>query len=455
MKAIAILWNSMENYFNDAISDIGAFCGIDDIIKINFDNNFASFITDIYPYVGKDKWKLEYKINIMNNRYTRNEVVILFLNIPHSKKVYCERKKTYVYENVEKLKQFIRNKYKNLVIDYSFDNIFHMTDDELEYEKTLLIIKKHFLVNLINSSHGFVHLDNYLIGPKNPIKKSELNGKRDKFWFAGNLFMYKTIKEDSYEVYAELFADAIAKILGIESAFYIPTEYHNSRGNITLNFINKNEIFIDGSHIINFYLTGSNEKNDTMSMEIICQYNNFEALPTIIENFCIKNNLHYDVNIIIGLKKMFVFDMILLQTDRHPNNWGILINRKSNVVKLAPMYDNSSIMGMNKNITKIIKSKLNDIYNFPTMMVPTSQNSFFDYKLNLVENVDDEELISIFSEYLNLLKSINIDLIFTNIQNLNNITIPLNFKLKIKELLYANIDNLSFIMAKKNKNKRK
>lgn len=33
----------------------------------------------------------------MNNQYTKNEVMILFLEIPDSKRVYIERKKTYIY----------------------------------------------------------------------------------------------------------------------------------------------------------------------------------------------------------------------------------------------------------------------------------------------------------------------------------------------------------------------
>ena len=81
MKTIAILWNSMEDNFNEALQDINEQAQILDCFKVDFNDNFDKFISDIYPYSGDEKWKLEYKINIMNNKYKKNEVLILFLDI--------------------------------------------------------------------------------------------------------------------------------------------------------------------------------------------------------------------------------------------------------------------------------------------------------------------------------------------------------------------------------------
>lgn len=50
------------------------------------------------------------------------------------------------------------------------------------------------------------------------------------------------------------------------------------------------------------------------------------------------------------IKKMYVLDMILLQTDRNPYNWGIIVNEKDKIVELAPLFDNSNICGMNKDV---------------------------------------------------------------------------------------------------------
>ena len=135
MKTIAILWNSMEDNFENVLNDLKNYSNILDCFKINFNDNFDKFISDIYPYSGSDKWKLEYKINIMNNKYKKNEILVLFLDIPNSEKIYCERKKTYLYKNVEEIKQNIRQKYKNLVKNYCFDNILSIRLNKKEQAK--------------------------------------------------------------------------------------------------------------------------------------------------------------------------------------------------------------------------------------------------------------------------------------------------------------------------------
>lgn len=455
MKTIAILWNSMEDNFNDALEDINEQAHILDCFKVDFNNNFDKFISDIYPYSGDEKWKLEYKINAMNNKYKKNEVLILFLDIPSSNKIYCERKNIYLYENVEKLKKCIRDKYKNIVKNYSFDNIFHMTDDELEFDKTLLIIKKHFILSWINNRKGFIRLNDYLINDKDIIETNELNGKREKFWFADMLFMYKKEKFNSYELYSELFADEIARILGLKCSTYFPAIYNNSRGVITLNFIEREEEFISGSKIIDFYLNEKKTEEIISPIEFICKFNNFEQLPSIIKNYCLKNNLYYNPDIILELKKYFVFDFILLQTDRNPNNWGILLDKKNNTIRLAPLYDNSNIMGMNKSIEQIVNLSLMDIYKLPTSLLLDVNDNFFDHKLSLLQKIEDNYIIDIFNEYLNMLINIDIDLLFSKVEKLYGINIPNNFKTTMNRLFSFNINNLYSIINKKNYEKTK
>ena len=451
MKTIAILWNSMGNNFLEALKDIEQISIVHDCFKINFNDNFSSFISDIYPYKGDQKWKLDYKIGIMNNRYTKNEVMILFLEIPDSKRVYIERKKTYIYENVEKIKKFIRCKYKEKVLNYSFDNIFHMTDDESEYLKTLQIIKKYLIISFINNQQGFIELNKYLYSSKNYIEKNELNGKRDKFWFAGDMFMYKKAKDKTYELYSELFADEMAGIFGLECTKNIPTIYNDCTGMTTLNFINNDELFIDGSHIIDFCITGNIEQNLSLSMDKICKFNNLEMLSYLIEDYCLRNNLICNNEIFEHLQKMFVFDTILLQTDRNPNNWGILINKKERTVRVAPLYDNTNMMGMNKDIKYLLSLSLEDVYHLPTVLVPSSNDSFFEHRLDLIRRIDNDSIISIFEDYLNMMKNLNIDKVFSDIEKKSNIIIPYDFKHTVRTFLIGNINNLDCIIKTKQK----
>lgn len=450
MKAIAILWNSMGEYFSDALKDIKQFSTIQDCFKINFNNRFKDFISDIYPYKGDQKWKLDYKINIMNNKYTKNEVLIMFLEVPDSEKIYIERKKTYIYKNIEELKKIIRSKYEQKILNYSFDNVFHMTDDETEYLETLQIIKKHLIISFVNNS-GYMKLNDYLYTNKKFVEKNEQTGKRDKFWFADNMFMYKNVKENSYELYSELFVDEVANILGLKCAKYIPTIYNDSKGITTLNFVDDNQVFVDGSHIIDFNLSGICSENLISPMETIYKHNNLEIIPKLLKNYCFELGIIYSDKLIEDLKKIFVFDTILLQSDRNPNNWGILIDRNSRVAEIAPLYDNSNMMGMNKDIGVISNLKLEDVYCFATALVPNAADSFFSYKLNLIENICDSSIVSIYEDYLEKFKAIDIDTIFYDIEIKNNIAIPDDFKEIAYKFLNENILNLSSIIESKEK----
>lgn len=149
MKAIAILWNAMNPFFEEAIDDISNFAVIDSLEYVDF-NDYEQFIKDIYALDtgnGKAGYS-DYKADIMVDKYDSNQICILYLSLPTSEKIYIERKKTFIYKNVEDLKQFIRKKYKTKVRNYSFDNVFHMTDNDKEYNFVLNVINRHLLENI-------------------------------------------------------------------------------------------------------------------------------------------------------------------------------------------------------------------------------------------------------------------------------------------------------------------
>lgn len=143
MKCIGILWNSMNNFREMAFEDIKQYAKIDEVLCIDFKEQYRSFIKSLYPFDGRHKGLDDYKADIMVDQYESNEICVLFLDVFDSEKEYYERKRVYLYKNVEKLKQLIRNKYKNLVVNYKFDNVFHMTDDEKEYLFTLKILSEY------------------------------------------------------------------------------------------------------------------------------------------------------------------------------------------------------------------------------------------------------------------------------------------------------------------------
>ena len=446
MKAIAIVWNTMTDYFDEVLYDVSKKAKVLDCLRVDFHTGFNDFISDIYPYRGENSWKLDYKINVLTNKYSNNEILILFLDIPNSDKIYIDRKNIYVYENIEVLKQFIREKYKNVIDNYFFDNVYHMTDDEQEYEKTKLIIMQYLINTLCNNKS--IDLDTmFYISKEYSIKDK---GKREKFWFADNMFMFKKDKEETFESYAELFACEIADILEIDHAHYYPINFKNQRGILTVNFLDHNEKLVEGKKIIEDFLVRKNI--NIKDINDICKYNNLEYLPLIIKDYCVNNSLIMNDRIISDLKKLFAYDMMLLQTDRNPYNWGIIVDENSNKIRLAPSYDNSNFMGMNKNKDENAKYNLLDYYSMPKVLLYDSKDSFFDKNSNILNKIDDEELIEIFRYFVSKLESINLDDIYIIIEKKYHLEIPEMFK-SIINTIYP--ENLNVIRNNFMKNKCK
>jgi hypothetical protein len=69
--------------------------------------------------------------------------MILNLVIKVSNYIYFNKQKGYMLEEIAELKSFIRKYFKQKIKDYAYDNIFHLTVDDDEYEYTDKICKKY------------------------------------------------------------------------------------------------------------------------------------------------------------------------------------------------------------------------------------------------------------------------------------------------------------------------
>lgn len=447
MKTIAIIWPPANKFFKDIISDISKSSKILDAIKIDLNKDINNFVSSIYPYKDEDLWKLEYKKKILSTDI-QNPICILFLEIQDSELKFCDRKQRMIYENVENLKNEIRQKYKGKIDFYSYDNLFHMTDDSKEYEITLLIIKK-FLLSRI-TKHGILDLSKLLMESKDFLPHNEENGKRNKFWIANNTFMFKQSKIDTYEMYSELFADELAHLIGLKVASYFPAKYETN-GLLTLNFLENNETLISGNQIIHWFLLEYSKNNSIITIEEICRHNNLAELPIILQLYCMKNRLNFSYDLVTNLKKTFVFDSILLQTDRTPNNWGIIVDNISKNVRFAPLYDNSSIFGMSKKLNGVA---LVELYDMPTMLRIDENTDFFENKLEFISRLDDEEVEHFLEKYLLIFENLDLCKLFKNIELKHNIIIPEDFKERILKLWRENLEKFRTKIKSKQMSKK-
>ncbi len=186
----------------------------------------------------------------------------------------------------------------------------------------------------------------------------EGNGKDALCWITYNheKYLFKPLQEADYNVWGELLSEEIAKILDIPCAEYRVASLNNQKGVISKNFLKNEDILLIGSEIYqNFFNEihyGKNNDNsfssilpnDSSRKKYIFRYlNNLHLTTSILENNH-NINIKDTVKIKKSLTKMLLFDLITLQYDRHPNNWGII--QSENNFSLSPLYDNSVSFGL-------------------------------------------------------------------------------------------------------------
>lgn len=156
--------------------------------------------------------------------------------------------------------------------------------------------------------------------------------------------MLKYPAQGSGDIWSEKLATEIGKILSIKVQDVDLAQYKGVYGSLSYWFLEAGESLIEGADLF----IDEGFKYDPRSREGY----NFKMIEKVLSNI----NPSF-VNEFLGI---LVFDCLIGNTDRHSENWGIIID-SNGAKKLAPAYDNSSSLGreLNSNI-QAIKQKLSD-----------------------------------------------------------------------------------------------
>ena len=212
MKLLGILWNSMDSKKDEALEYIKKFGNVI-YWDIDLGEDYKEFLTELYPFNESEKWKAEYKINGLVDRYDTNRIRILIIDLKEDEKVYLKNKDKMMYKNVLELKVYLRKKYDYLVKKNTmsgvkkFDNVFHMTDDQKEYEKDLKTIIK-YLRKHFERKNGFMQIDDFV---DENICQTEQWGTRPKLWINRNI-LFKENTQNTFECYSEVFNMYLMKL---------------------------------------------------------------------------------------------------------------------------------------------------------------------------------------------------------------------------------------------------
>ncbi len=141
MQYIGILWNTISELEDLVITDINEMATVTEAHELDLSSQYEDFVRTIYEHDGIEEWKINKKLEGMRSSNNQN-VVILFIDVDDTQRVFNPNKKKEVITNIETLKRAIRTKYSQLIPNYYFDNVFHMTDNEEEVYSTLYALKK-------------------------------------------------------------------------------------------------------------------------------------------------------------------------------------------------------------------------------------------------------------------------------------------------------------------------
>ena len=189
-----------------------------------------------------------------------------------------------------------------------------------------------------------------IVNPEHRIDNEQMGSKR-KFWFSENTtapqWLFKYPRLGSGEHWAEKIAEQIALKLEIEHAEVELAVCEDEQGIISKDFTGKNSSMVHGNDFMSIsdieYDLHKKFKQSQHTVERIFKMLSnldFTMTPYVREN---SNQFKFT--------KYLLFDALITNTDRHHENWGVVIkhidceNFSSYEAYIAPSYDHASSLG--------------------------------------------------------------------------------------------------------------
>ena len=142
MISIGIIWNSVNKYKNNIINDLQGKVTVISSFDYDLGDKFIEFVNSMYHTEQMEQWKIDNKINYMLMNPSKKITIVIFA-FDEKKQSYHPMKKKYVYTDLENVKMYIRKKYSALIPNYTFDIVFHSTDNLIELKKCYDVLNKY------------------------------------------------------------------------------------------------------------------------------------------------------------------------------------------------------------------------------------------------------------------------------------------------------------------------
>jgi hypothetical protein len=260
---------------------------------------------------------------------------------------------------------------------------------------------------------GFVRCDSYY-------------HRENKIYLECELYYFKYVSNIS-NIYNELIAEEIAKEFGVKNAVTDIGTIDNNIVILSKDFV-KNKKFIKMEDIL----------KEVYQVSDTDLYNNIEDV-----SYALKKKYGKDFK--DDITKMFLFDVLIGNGDRHSQNYGVLETDKT--VRLAPIYDNEEMLGSDYLFENIYSFGVNrqDYY-------ASSLGTYHIFEKFLDSNDDYTFFINKRKEIIN---RDNVEKILTNVEKrLDGNRIPSRLRKNIEERFDFNYKTISRIINERKQIKK-
>lgn len=174
------------------------------------------------------------------------------------------------------------------------------------------------------------------------VISDEALGSKTKFWFrqGDKRWLFKEARDGTGEDWAEKIASEVAQLLGVSTAIVELADYKGRRGCASLSFAHreKGDVLIHGNEILAGLVLGyERDKRFRQSDHTL------ENITSAIRKLFPRDELHQLV--LTALAEYLVLDALVGNTDRHHENWAILLRAPDSILEVAPTFDHASSLG--------------------------------------------------------------------------------------------------------------
>ena len=199
------------------------------------------------------------------------------------------------------------------------------------------------------------HLEVYQVSDDAPTKQ-EAMGTKHKFWFSRDEapWLFKATRPGHGEHWAEVLAAALAEKLGLPHAHYELARWRGTVGVVTPRFTAETFDLVHGNELLaeqdaNYPREGARYVR-TRQHTIDAVRAVVGAQDVLLPPGCVlPDGIESPVDVFAGY---LLLDAWIGNTDRHHENWALVVNLARGTRHLAPTFDHASSMGSHETDTQ-------------------------------------------------------------------------------------------------------